>query len=223
VDLCGIPKDRFYLYKSYWKPEETTVHILPHWNWSGREGEKTPVFVYTNGDCAELFLNGTSKGVVCKDPKSKNSIERFRLMWNDITYEAGELVAVAYKEGVEIGRATVRTAGEASKIMLTPDRRVIRTGGDDLSFVLIDAFDDNGNPAPLAMDDLQLNVSGAGSFAGAGNGNPQSFEGFQNNVVSLFYGKAMVILRSSESSGQIDLQVSGERFDTVRATIKVEN
>jgi len=223
VDLCGIPKDRFYLYKGYWKPEETTVHILPHWNWRGREGQITPVFVYTNGDCAELFLNGTSKGVVCKDPKSRNSIERFRLMWNDITYEAGELVAVAYKEGIEIGRDTVRTAGEASKAMLTPDRRVIRSGGEDLSFVMIEAFDDDNNPAPLAMDELQLEVSGAGSLAGAGNGNPQSFEGFQNNVVSLFYGKAMVILRSSESSGEIDLVVSGERFETVSATIKVEN
>ncbi|MCB0582375.1 MAG: glycoside hydrolase family 2 protein, partial [Phaeodactylibacter sp.] len=94
VDLVGIPKDRFYLYKSYWKPEETTIHILPHWNWEGRAGKNVPVFVYTNGDCAELFLNGQSQGRRCKDPKSESSVERFRLMWRDVAYQPGELRVV---------------------------------------------------------------------------------------------------------------------------------
>ncbi|MCB0610401.1 MAG: glycoside hydrolase family 2 protein, partial [Lewinella sp.] len=99
VDLCGIPKDRYYLYKSYWNEDEPTVHILPHWNWAGKEGEPVPVFVYTNGDCAELFLNGKSQGIQCKEPKSGNSTRRFRLMWDQVKYEPGELRAVAYREG----------------------------------------------------------------------------------------------------------------------------
>lgn len=102
VDLCGIPKDRYYLYKSYWKPDEITVHILPHWNWSGKEGQKIPVFVYTNGDCAELFLNGKSLGKKYKIPNSAVSTERFRLIWNDVVYQPGELKAIAYKEFVVI-------------------------------------------------------------------------------------------------------------------------
>jgi len=222
VDLCGIPKDRFYLYKSYWKPEETTVHILPHWNWEDRVGDTTPVFVYTNGDCAELFLNGESQGKLCKKPKSRNSIERFRLMWNDILYKQGELIAVAYREGEEIGRDTVRTAGAPSKLKLTPDRNTIRTGGDDLAFVLLEALDSDGNLSPLAMDELAITVEGAGELAGAGNGNPQSFDAFQDNDVSLFYGKAMVILRSSDESGELVLKITGSRFEDEAVTIDVE-
>ncbi len=123
VDLCGIPKDRFYLYQSHWRPEKDNVHILPHWNWSGYAGKKVPVFVYTNGDAAELFLNGKSLGQQHKKPKSEISTERYRLMWPDVIYEPGELKAVAYKEGKVIGEAMVRTAGEpdSNKTYSRPD------------------------------------------------------------------------------------------------------
>jgi beta-galactosidase len=204
VDLCGIPKDRYYLYKSYWKPEETTVHILPHWNWDNK-AEKVPVFVYTNGDCAELFLNGKSLGKQCKKPNSQKSTERFRLMWNDVTYQPGELKAVAYKEGEKIGEKVLKTAGEPYQIRLTADRTKIKANGADLSYVLVEAVDKDGNVCPLANNKIELSISGAGRIAGVGNGNPQSFDSFQANYVNLFYGKAMIILGSGFEKGDISL------------------
>ena len=126
VDYCGIPKDRYYLYKSQWKTDENTVHILPHWNWEGDKVEKIPVFVYTNGDGAELFLNGKSLGIKYKKPVSNKPVEHFRLMWNDVTYQPGEFKAVAYKEGAVIGEEVVKTAGDPYQIRLTPDRSVIQ-------------------------------------------------------------------------------------------------
>jgi len=205
VDLCGIPKDRYYLYKSYWKPEETTVHILPHWNWDGGKVDQVPVFVYTNGDCAELFLNGKSLGKKCKSPNSEKSTERFRLMWNDVTYQPGELKAVAYKEGVVIGEETLKTAGEPYQIRLTPDRNKIQADGMDLSYVLVEAVDKDGNVCPLADNKIELSVSGKGHIAGVGNGNPQSFDSFQANYVNLFYGKAMLIVGSGFEKGEISV------------------
>ncbi len=217
-DLCGIPKDRYYLYKSYWKPEETTIHILPHWNWAGKEGTSIPVFVYTNGDCAELFLNGKSLGKKCKVPGSKNSVERFRLMWNEVTYETGTLKAIAYKDGIRIGEYVVKTVGDPYKIRLTPDRTTIVTDGNDLSFILIEALDKDGNPCPLANNLVELNISGPGTIAGVGNGNPQSFEPFQSNQIHLFYGKAMLIIRSELKKGEVGITAtsSGLIQDTTK-------
>lgn len=220
VDLVGIPKDRYYLYKSYWKPGETTIHILPHWNWKGREGEATPVFVYTNGDCAELFVNGRSQGKKCKQPASETSTDRFRLMWKKVKYEPGEVKAVAYKNGKKIGENMIRTAGEASKFKLSPDRSTIKANGKDLSYILVEAFDKDGNPAPLANDELKIEVSGAGHLVGAGNGNPQSFDPFQDDKVSLFYGKAMIILGSDFQQGTIKLKVYSENLK--RQTLKID-
>ena len=343
VDLCGIPKDRFYLYRSHWRPDEKTIHILPHWNWPERTGENVPVFVYTNGDSAELFLNGKSlgrreKGVVPKRPPNfaqgktvavsseesdKNNVaanatdgdrstrwcaaasgadqwlqidlgetrsigslalefEReeklygyeikvsddastwqtivtkptsrqprwggpkrifhatdaqgryvriefqqtrenawasvcefavypepvesdyydvtysYRLRWNDVTYEPGELKAVAYKDGKKIGDAVMRTAGEPAKLRLTPDRKRLATTGEDLSYVLVEALDKKGNLCPLADNTVQFEVDGPAEIAGVGNGNPLSLEPFQASSHKLFYGKAMLIVRSLE-------------------------
>ena len=209
-DLCGIPKDRYYLYKSYWKPEETTVHILPHWNWTGKEGTNVPVFVYTNGDCAELILNGKSLGKKCKIPESKNSVERFRLMWNDVKYEPGELKAVAYKDGLEIGKSVMKTAREPDQIRLTPDRTTILSDGSDLSYILVEALDKKGNLCPLADNLITIKVTGPGAIAGVGNGNPQSLEPFQANKIHLFYGKAMVIIRAGHKPGEIGVNAESE-------------
>lgn len=221
VDLVGIPKDRFYLYKSYWKQEDTTIHILPHWNWPDRIGKNVPVFVYTNGDCAELFLNGKSLGRQCKNPKSGNSIERFRLMWRDVVYEPGELRVVAYKEGRKLGESVMRTAGKPSRLELTADRAEIIAGGLDLSYILIEALDENGNPAPLADNKVEISVEGAGSLAGADNGNPQSFEPFQDEQVSLFYGKAMIIVRSGSKPGQVSVKVQAEGMQGDSVEVRV--
>lgn len=210
VDLVGIPKDRYYLYKSYWKPEETTIHILPHWNWEGREGEKAPVFVYTNGDCAELFINGVSQGKQCKKPSSEVSTERFRLMWNDVIYQPGEVKVVAYKEGEIIGDKTIKTVGKPTRIRLTPDRTILKADGTDLSYILVEALDKEGNLNPLANNTIEIQIKGKGVIAGVGNGNPQSFKPFKSNYVDLFYGKAMLILSSGFEKGNITVTAKAD-------------
>ncbi len=220
VDLCGIPKDRYYLYKSYWKPDKTTVHILPHWNWEGKEGENIPVFVYTNGDCAELFLNGISQGKRCKKTDSENSIERYRLMWMNIKYESGELKAVAYQSGEEIGNAVVRTSGEPYRLKLTPDRTVLNATGNDLSYILIEAYDRDGNPCPLADNLVQFEVTGPGVIEGVGNGNPQSLEPFFSSHRKLFNGKAMLIIRTLSESGIIKITAKSDNIKQAKVELR---
>ena len=345
VDLCGIPKDRFYLYRSCWRPDTTTVHILPHWNWPDRVGKNVPVYVYTNGDSAELFLNGKSLGrrtkikgssepvnlakgkpakasseesnrgnmidnandddhstrwcasdgfadqwwqvdlgevqpiryldidfeqdaynylyciqvstddstwqtIVTKDDWNGDTrqmthevgtqaryvrivftdlqegawasiwefgvysrkidlsyyavTDKYRLRFNDVVYEPGELKAVAYKDGKRIGEAVMRTSGEPAVIRLTPDRKELAATGEDLCYILVEALDEKGTLCPLADNLVHFDVEGPAEIAGVGNGNPLSFEPFQANSRKLFYGKAMLILRSVEGqSGRI--------------------
>jgi hypothetical protein len=361
VDLCGMPKDRYWLYRSYWRRDETTVHILPHWNWPERVGQPVPVFVYTNGDEAELFVNGESQGRRTKGPapesptnlaqerpvttsstqtgnqparatdgdpetrwcadgesadqwfqvdlgevhslkflmieferEAKNygyvikasrdldewetiveqdssrepqwggpqsalhdidataryvriefsdlrgdswasirefgayleraessyydSIYAYRLRWDDVLYEPGEVKAVAYKDGAEIGSATVRTAGKPAAIRLTPDRTELAASGDDLSYVLVEALDENGVLCPLADDMITFEVAGPGEIAGVGNGNPLSYEPFQADHRKLFYGKAMLIVRTQAGEGgEIRITARGEGLDEATA------
>ena len=221
VDLCGIPKDRFYLYKSYWNTTETTVHILPHWNWEGKSG-KVPVFVYTNGDCAELFLNGKSLGKQCKIPNASKSTERFRLMWKDVSFQPGELKAVAYKEGKIIGEQTMKTAGEPYQIKLTADRTEITADGMDLAYILAEALDKDGNPCPLADDLILISMGGPGTIAGVGNGNPQSVEEFQADKIKLFYGKAMIIVKSGLNKGEIKITATSDKLVKGNSVIRVK-
>jgi hypothetical protein len=341
VDLCGIPKDRFYLYRSYWRPDVTTIHILPHWNWPDRIGQNVPVFVYTNGDSAELFLNGKSLGrrvkgqppekpvnfaqdksatassqesnkgniaanandvdrstrwcaadqttdqwwqvdlgesqqigylAISFEKEAKNygyeikvstdtstwetivtkstsrypqwggpsrvfhevntrarylrieftqlqrgtwaSIKEFgvypekvesdyydvtykyRLRWNDVVYAPGELKAVAYKNGRKIGQAVMSTSGKPAAIRLTPDRKKLAATGEDLCYVLVEAVDEKGTLCSLAENLVRFKVDGPAEIAAVGNGNPLSLEPFQANSRKLFYGKAMLILRT---------------------------
>jgi len=343
VDLCGIPKDRFYLYRSYWQPDVTTIHILPHWNWPDRVGKNVPVFVYTNGDSAELFLNGKSLGSRTKGelpekpvnfaqgkPASASSSQsnmgniaanasdadsitrwcaadgiaeqwwqvdlgeaqpirylgigfewearrygyeikisgdqstwqtiatkstsmrrnsrwsfhevdvqaryvrieftelrsgtwasirefvaypekvesdyyavtyKYRMRWNDVIYEPGELKVVAYKDGKEIGQAIMRTADKPAKIQLTPDRTKLSASGEDLCYILVEALDEKGTLFPLANNLIRFKIDGPAEIAGIGNGNPLSLEPFQADYRKLFYGKAMLILRMTEGQG----------------------
>ena len=369
VDLVGIPKDRYYLYRSHWAPEKTTVHLLPHWNWPDRVGKPVPVFLYTNGDEAELFLNGKSLGrrkkqvepltanlarnksasasseapnstaaaaadgdirtswrAANKGPQSwqvdlgrstlltscrlemetpmgkaqfliKGSedgqtwrilaqkqtweghpievtpgnfidqpwmvfpvqgsaryvkveftelkeataslrdfavfgqafdldayygpIDVYRLRWMEVPYEPGELKAVAYKNGSKIGETSVRTAGAPAKLRLTADHTRIAATGQDLSYVLVEAVDRDGTLCPLADQEVQFALAGPGEIAGVGNGNPQSIEAFQSDKVRLFYGKAMLIVRSvTNRPGAIDIVASAEKMAPARAKIE---
>lgn len=220
VDLCGIPKDRYYLYRSQWAPEKTTVHILPHWNWEGSEGQAIPVFVYTNGDAAELFLNGKSLGLRSKNPRSDVPTERYRLMWPRVRYEPGELQAIAYQEGQKIGEAIVRTAGPAAYLKLTPDRSTISASGEDLCYVLVEAFDKNHNPCPQADNLVQFTIQGPATIASVGNGNPQSLEPFVADRCRLFHGKAMLIVRSElDQRGNVRISAVSEGLKSASASM----
>jgi beta-galactosidase len=226
VDLAGIPKDRFYLYRSYWRPDVTTVHILPHWNWPDRVGQNVPVYVYTNGDTVELFLNGNSLGKQTKakeaGPSYYGSIDKYRLCFNDVNYEQGELKAVAYKDGKEIGQEVMRTAGEPAKIRLTPDRKELKASGNDLCYILVEAMDANDTLCPLADNLIKFKVDGPAEIAGVDNGNPLSYEPFQADYRRLFFGKAMLILRTKEEQTG-DIRVTAESDGLTSAGIIVQS
>jgi beta-galactosidase len=366
VDLCGIPKDRFYLYRSYWRPDVTTIHILPHWNWPDRVGQNVPVFVYTNGDSAELFLNGKSLGrrvkgqpperpvnfaqdksatassqesdkgniaanandadrstrwcaanettdqwwqvdlgevqqvgylAISFEKEAKNygyevkvstdasawenivtkstsrypqwggpsrvfqevntkarylrieftqlqrgtwasitelgvypeKVEsdyyevtyKYRLRWNDVVYEPGELKAVAYKDGRKIGQAVMRTSDKPAAIRLTPDRKELFATGEDLCYVLLEALDEKGTLCPLAENLIRFDVEGPAEIAAVGNGNPLSLEPFQADSRKLFYGKAMLILRTKKGQGG-QVHVTAESDGLTAAEIIVQ-
>lgn len=221
VDLVGLPKDRFYLYKSYWKANENQIHILPHWNWPNKIGQVVPVFVYTNGDNAELFLNGKSLGKQSKNPSSQNSTERFRLMWKDVIYAPGELKVVVYKNGEKMGEKMLNTTGEAYSLNLSSDRNTIKADGMDLSYLTIEAVDKNGNPHPLAMDKVNISLEGVGEIVGLGNGNPQSFEPFKGNNINLFYGKAVIIVKGGFEAGKSKIKVSADKLKAAEANLTI--
>ncbi|NVJ89304.1 MAG: glycoside hydrolase family 2 protein [Flavobacteriaceae bacterium] len=209
-DLAGLPKDRYYLYRSRWNTKDETLHILPHWNWKGREGEKTPVFVYTSYDSAELFVNGKSMGVQHKT-KDKTPQHRYRLMWNDVTYQPGSIKVVAFdKDGKPAAEKEIKTAGKPHKLVLEADRTVLKADGKDLSFVTISVVDKNGTPCPTATNDLQFLVSGKGKFRAACNGDATSLELFHEPKMKLFSGKLVVLVQSLKEAGEMELKVTGK-------------
>ena len=164
IDLASIPKDRYYLYRSVWNKEAETLHILPHWNWEGREGEKTPVFVYTNYPSAELFINGKSYG---RQTKHKNGTveNRYRLMWHNAVYQPGEVRVVAYDEqGNPVAEKTVRTAGKPHHIELVTDRSSLQADGKDLAYVTLRIVDKDGNLCPNDGRLVSFKVKGAGKY-----------------------------------------------------------
>ena len=218
IDLASIPKDRFYLYRSVWNKNDETLHVLPHWNWEGREGETTPVFVYTSYPSAELFVNGVSQGMRTKKTSDGNlpclgraAMERFRLMWDDVTYQPGEIKVVAYDaEGKAVAEKVVRTAGKASAIKLTPDRKVLAADGEDLCYVNVSLTDKDGNPVPCDSRLVKVKVSGAGSFKAIANGDPTCLESFQQPQMHLFSGQLTVLVQSGTEPGEIKVEVSGK-------------
>jgi beta-galactosidase len=229
VDLCGIPKDRYYLYRSYWRPDEFTAHILPHWNWANRKGKTVPVFVYTNGDSAELFLNGRSLGKRTKLNDVPGGlkgeyyavIDKYRLRWLDVVYEPGELKAVIYKDGAVIGEVIKKTAGMPVKLTLAPDRNTISADGNDLSYILVEAVDNEGNLCPLVGDRVTFKLDGPSEIMGIGNGNPLSMEPFKDSVHSLFYGKAMLVIRSIEGeSGPVTISATAEGYEITQVHLQ---
>ena len=212
VDLCGFPKDCYYMYRSEWT-DEPTLHLFPHWNWS--EGDKVDVWAYYNtADEVELLVNGRSLGRSAKTP------ERLHALWEGVRFEPGEITAVAYKDGEEIMRQTRRTAGEAVGLTLTPDRERIAADGYDLSFVTIDAVDADGCFMPTAMNALRITVGGAGELVGVDNGDATSHDSLKGGRIRLFNGKALAIVRSIKGvEGEIVLRVEGDGLQSSAVTV----
>lgn len=233
IDLAGLPKDRYYLYRSHWNKDEETLHILPHWNWKGREGEITPIFVYTNYPTAELFINGKSQGKRTKDMSvtvynSADSasaadlkrLARYRLMWMDTKYEAGTVKVVAYNENGEVAaEKEIKTAGKPYKIELIPDRTEITADGKDLSFVTVKVVDKEGNLCPVAANQIKFKVKGNGKYVAGANGDPTSLESFQKPTMKVFNGMMTAIIGSNEIPGTITLEATSKGLKKGTVTI----
>ena len=237
-DLAGLPKDRYYMYRARWNEHQHTTHLLPHWNWKGREGQVTPVYCYTDGVEGELFVNGKSQGRVRKDKSSR--LDRYRLRWNNVKYEPGEIRVVTYNQyGDKVGEDVKRTAGEPAQMKFsveTPDHEpiacmvegctdehnvLLNADGKDLAFVTVSLLDKDGNECPLADDELTFEVTGAGTFKAACNGDATSLEPFTHPHMKLFSGKLVVIVQSSTQKGNITLKVEdGKR--NIEKTIQLE-
>ena len=232
VDLMGIPKDRFWLYRSHWNAKDETIHILPHWNWADRNVKNVPVYVYTSGDSAELFLNGKSLGRRSKemdreypldnDKKWNNTYgdfrtndyynvcARYRLRWFDVPYEPGELKVVAYRGGKKIGEKTMRTAEKPIAVKLTPEDETLPPDGETCVFVQVDVVDANGIRDPWAKDRVSFKLEGPGKLLAVGNGDARGHDAFTEvSSHPLYFGKAVAVVRRDKgSTGPISLTAS---------------
>ena len=236
IDLASLPKDRYYLYRSHWNKNAETLHILPHWNWEGREGEVTPVFVYTNYPSAELFINGKSQGKRTKDLSVtiENSADsasmaslkrqkRYRLMWMDTKYEPGTVKVVAYdKNGKAVAEKEIHTAGKPHHIELVADRSTIKADGKDLSFVTVKVVDKDGNLCPHADNQISFRVKGKGTYRAGANGDPTSLESFQTPRMKVFNGMMTAIVQSTEEAGTITLEATAKGLKKQTLTITTE-
>jgi beta-galactosidase len=210
IDLAGFKKDRFYLYQSHWRPDLPMAHLLPHWTWPQRIGQVTPVHVFTSGDEAELFLNGRSLGKRTKGPYT------YRLRWDDVAYQPGELKVVAYKEGKEWATDMMRTAGPPARLLAKADRSTIAADGQDLAFVTVTIVDKDDVLVPHAKNRVCFSIDGPGEIVATDNGDPTSFESFQSRERDAFNGLCLAIVRARPGqAGTITLKAeSGGLVDT---------
>ena len=212
-DLAGLPKDRYYLYRSHWNKEAHTIHLVPHWSF-GKEriGKVTPVYCYTDYPTAELFVNGKSQGKISKNPASR--LDRYRLRWNEVIYQPGELKVVVYDaDGKAAGEQTVKTAGKPAALKLDlwtqqSNLSPLVSDGDDLAFITVSLTDAAGTLIPDAADQLKFEVTGAGSFEAVCNGDATSLESFKQPTMKLFNGQLVVIVRGSKQPGIATLTVT---------------
>ena len=217
VDLCGFPKDRYYNYKSYWRPDVPTVHILPHWNWEERIGEITPVHIYTSGDAVELFLNGKSLG------RREKAHSYDRLTWDDVRYEPGSLKAIAYKNGQKWAEELVETTGKPAALQVTAEKTELKNDGTDLSFIRVAVVDSQGRVVPRSKNHLKFSVTGPAEIIATDNGDTTSLLSFQLSERDAYNGLALVILRSQYmKQGKVVLTVESKGLPRQRVVLKVE-
>ena len=221
IDLASLPKDRYYLYRSQWNKDDATLHVLPHWNWAGREGEVTPVFVYTSYPSAEVFINGVSQGRREKNDSTYQN--RYRLMWNETVYEPGELKVVAYDElGNPAAEKIVKTAGKPHHLVVTPNRTEATGDGEELIYFTVTVEDKDGNPVPTASNMVEFSVDGAGTFEATANGDPTCTLSFQEPRMALFSGAATAIARTGKTPGTLKLTAKSKGLKAGSAAVSIK-
>ena len=249
IDLASLPKDRYYLYRSVWNTSSPTLHMLPHWTWKGREGKVTPVVVYTSYPSAELFVNGKSQGKLSKAPLSPLSypekvngkkwhrgeslaeeerndsiaMPRYRLIWDKVVYEPGEVKVVAYDaQGRPVDEIVTRTAGKPHHLVLTPAAESLRADGDDLLYVTVQVADKDGNLIPADNRMVQFAVSGPAEFLATANGDPTCTLPMDAPRMKLFSGAATAIVRAGRTPGTATLTVTAPGLPAATLPIAVK-
>ena len=215
IDIAGFKKDRFYIYQARWRPDFPMAHILPHWNWPDRVGQVTPVHVYTSGDEAELFLNGKSLG------KKKKGEYEYRLHWDDVSYQPGELKVVAYKNGKKWATDVMKTTGSAAKLFLSPDHSRIKSDGCDLSYVTVTIADQSGLLVPRSKNRVTFSISGPGEIIATDNGDATNLESFQSKERNAFNGFALVIVRHNGEHGPGTIVLKAQSPGLQSAEVKI--
>ncbi len=224
-DLAGLPKDRAYLYRARWRKDSPTLQVLPHWTWPGREGELTPVYVYTSYPAAELFLNGKSQGRRTFDRTSR--LDRYRLRWNEVRYEPGELKVVAFDaDGQAVAETVVRTAGEPVRLVVEPEVPTVAVScpGEmpELAYFRVQAVDAAGNWCPQAEMAVEFQVEGAGRFKAVCNGDATSLESFVRPTMKLFRGRLVVTAEVGRAPGELMVKATAAGLQPGIATLSVK-
>ena len=217
LDLAGFKKDRFYLYQSRWRPELPMAHILPHWNWPERKGLVTPVHVYTSGDEAELFLNGKSLG------KKKKGEFEYRLKWDSVRYQPGELKVIAYKNGVKWAEDVMRTTEKASQLSAVADRPAVQANGTDLIFITVRIEDKNKLPVPRSNNQLNFSIEGPGKIVATDNGDAASHELFQTKSKKAYNGLCLVIVAADKgATGSFTVKAESKGLKATAVKVDIE-
>jgi beta-galactosidase len=215
IDLAGFPKDRFYLYQSVWLPDLPMAHILPHWNWPERIGEVTPVHVFTSGDEAELFLNGKSLG------RKKKEQYEYRLRWDSVIYEPGELKVLAYKNNKKWAENVIQTTGNPRKLLASVDRKIIEADGKDLAFITVQITDEHGLSVPRSNNQIEFSIDGPGEIVATDNGDPTNMISFSSKNRGAFGGICLVVVRSEISkTGIITLTAKSPGLKDAHVKVK---
>ena len=233
IDLCGFPKDSFYFYQSQWT-KAPMVHLFPHWNWAGREGEVIPLICYTNCDSVELFVNGVSYGVKAYSFPHPGMQGRewhpefgaidyttndLHLSW-DVVYQPGTLKAVGVKDGQVVCEQEIVTTGAPAALRLTVDRSEIVADGSDVAHLTVEALDARGHAVPDADDMVTFEVTGAGTLIGVDNGNPRCHDDYRADHRALFSGKALAIIQATREAGDIRVTASAPGLESATVTVR---
>ena len=215
IDLAGFPKDVYYMYQSVWRPDLQVLHLYPHWNW--QEGQEVDLWAYYNrADEVELYVNGRSQGV-----RRKSSPTEYHVQWR-VRFEPGVVCAVARREGCEVARQEIHTAGTPAAVRLTPDRTELTADGRDLSFITVEVTDADGNLCPWAEDDIRFTVAGGGFIAGVDNGSPTSLERFKADHRRAFYGKCLLVVQSNGKSAPIRVKAEADGLAAAECEVGIE-